>query len=275
MNDLNIDLVSKAMLTFNDQENSVRGEQISHTATNDAGLCPCKALARICLVHLRLQDADKTTPIYVYYHNRQQYYTTPQLITNTLGHSAGDLESATGIAPWLLSARSLRPGGATALLCANIDPNIMQFPSHWQSDTMLRYLRIVAQSNSRHLAQQMLQASHYTFAPQALAGATAAPIPQQAPRLHHRRLTCRTLHLACCVFLLPPELLSHPFLHDPRDSGLATGISRGKGTRLATAAQRCGAGNGWPVRGLATGISLGKPTFARTAWRSGAGNGWP
>ena len=43
LNDLNIDTVSKATLTFNGQKNAVRGEQISHTATNDAQLCPCKA----------------------------------------------------------------------------------------------------------------------------------------------------------------------------------------------------------------------------------------
>ena len=180
LNDLNIDSVSKATLTFNDQKNAVRGEQISHTATNDPRLCPCKALARICL-HLRLHHAPAKTPLYVYYQAGKQHYATPSLITNALRHSATDLAATTGIAPHLLSARSVRPGGATALLCANIDPNIIQLLGRWKSDAMLRYLRVAAQANSHPLAQQMLQAGRYTFAPQAFAAATDAPIPQQAP----------------------------------------------------------------------------------------------
>ena len=108
LNDLNIDSVSKATLTFNDQKNAVRGEQISHTATNDTRLCPCKAIARICL-HLRLHHADSKTPLYVYYQQGKQHHATPHLITNALRHSTTDLESATGIAPRLLTARSLRP----------------------------------------------------------------------------------------------------------------------------------------------------------------------
>ena len=47
----------------------------------------------------------------------------PAWLTNTLRHAAAHVEASTGIKPQLLSTRSLRPGGATALLCAGADTN--------------------------------------------------------------------------------------------------------------------------------------------------------
>ena len=83
------------------------------------------------------------------------------------------------IAPFIIiSARSLRPGGATALLCAGIDPDRIQLLGRWKSDAMFRYLRIQAATHSQNCAQLMLDHGACTFVPTSF---QAAGLPQEAP----------------------------------------------------------------------------------------------
>ena len=89
----------------------------------------------------------------------------PTFVTNALRHAAQACHSTTGIDPELISARSLRPGGATALLCANVDKDAIILLGRWKSDAMLRYLSIQAMTPG--FSQRMLQHGAYTFHPQA------------------------------------------------------------------------------------------------------------
>jgi hypothetical protein len=180
LNDLTVSRITRATLTFNDQKNAVRGEQISHTITSDPILCPCKALARICQ-RLHLLGAPGSTPIHAYgTPGGPTLFIRPPHITRALRHAASALHHLTGIDPALLSARSLRPGGATALLCAGADSDIIQLLGRWKSDAMLRYLRVAAHAHSSPLAQAMLAAGSFTFAPTAFA-AHWHPLPHQTP----------------------------------------------------------------------------------------------
>ena len=181
LNDLDISRISRATLTFNDQKNAVRGKKISHSVTNDPTLCPYKALVRIC-AHLGTHDAPPATPIHTYYDGLSQpHHATPTLIANALRHAATDVRAVTGIDPSLLSARSLRPGGATALLCADVDPETIQLLGRWKSDAMLRYLRVAAHANHTNFAQRMLTAGAYTFAPNTCTAAHIQPLPVETP----------------------------------------------------------------------------------------------
>ena len=98
-------------------------------------------------------------------------------MTNALRHAARIVQPLTGIDPNLLSTRSLRPGGATALLCAGVDKDHIQLLGRWQSDAMLRYLRI--QAATSRLSQRMLAHGRYSFAPGTFDQAHA--LPQEAP----------------------------------------------------------------------------------------------
>jgi hypothetical protein len=140
LNDFNTESrITWAALTFNDQKNAVRGEQIGHAATNDPQLCPRKALARIS-AHLRSEvQAKPDTPLYVYQYPNlmRKHHVSSTNINNALRHSANDIQHLTSIDPSLLSARSLRPGGATALLCTGIYTDVIQLLGCWKSDAML------------------------------------------------------------------------------------------------------------------------------------------
>jgi hypothetical protein len=93
-----------------------------------------------------------------------------------MGIASSQLEAQTGIDASLLTARSLRPGGATALLCAGVDSNVIQLRGCWKSDAMLRYLGIAAHAHNKNLA-----AGHYTFAPHTFTSDHAQPVPNEAP----------------------------------------------------------------------------------------------
>ena len=69
LNDLKLEAVTFAILTFNDQKNAVRGEHVGHWATNNPLLCPCKSLVYL-VRHLRSHNVPEDTPICTYFDNQ-------------------------------------------------------------------------------------------------------------------------------------------------------------------------------------------------------------
>ena len=102
-------------------------------------------------------------------------------MTTALRTSAARLRHLTGIDPALLSARSLRPGGATALLCANIDKDTIKLLGRWKSDAMFVYLRVQALAYHTNIAQHMQDHGSYTFAPGVYNASVTDPLPTQLP----------------------------------------------------------------------------------------------
>ena len=85
-------------------------------------------------------------------------------ITNALWWAAKRIEDRTGIPHHLISAtRSLRPGGATALLCANVDKQSIQLLGQWKSDAMLRYLHVHSMNATQWFSAAMLKHGAFTF----------------------------------------------------------------------------------------------------------------
>ena len=176
LNDANtVRRVTHAHLTFADQKNAVRGERISHSANSDPVLCPVKALGRI-VHHLRTAGATPDTPLCLYRKANGWEPVRPRHITNALRHAGRTLEASTGILANRLSCRSLRPGGATALMIAGIDSDHIGLLGRWKSDAMFRYLRIQASTYRAQFAQRMLDHGRYTFAPGVYDRPDAAPV---------------------------------------------------------------------------------------------------
>ena len=53
-----------------------------------------------------------------------------------------------------------------ALLCGNIDPNIIKMLGRWRSDAMIRYLHLQAQPLMQGYAKQMFNHGNYSFLPE-------------------------------------------------------------------------------------------------------------
>ena len=190
LNDANIRQLEYAALEFADQKNAVKGEQVGHRPNGDPFLCPVRALGRIAL-RLKRAGATPTEPIHRHYNRRTERWhnTKSAFITNALRHAAALLENDTGISPKLISARSLRPGGATALLCANVGSDAIMLLGRWKSDAMFRYLRVQAASST--FSRQMLAHGAFTFAPSTYA---QRGLPQQAPAAVAALLAHEELH---------------------------------------------------------------------------------
>ena len=70
---------------------------------------------------------------------------TPTLITKTLRDAVSFIGADLGFLPSEVSVRSLRVAGATALLIAKVDPDVIRLLGRWRSDKMLRHLHLTSE----------------------------------------------------------------------------------------------------------------------------------
>jgi hypothetical protein len=89
---------------------------------------------------------------------------TPTLTTR-LRSTVTVLGRAYGLQPTDISVRSLCASGAMALLCAQVDTNVIRLLGRWHSDKMLRYLHVQSFPLVTPLASQMLHQGAYTLIP--------------------------------------------------------------------------------------------------------------
>jgi hypothetical protein len=172
-----MEAATSALLIFTNQKNGVRGEVVNHATSGASHCCPVRALARQT-IHLRENDAPPTTPLSSYYHNGRRRAIRSVDITDALRAAARITGDELGNRPEDISARSIRAGGAMALLCAQVDSDLIKLLGRWQSDTMMRYLHVQARPVMRNFAARMLHGGDYNLVqnPQA-----QAPQNPQAP----------------------------------------------------------------------------------------------
>ena len=165
LNDVNDPAICGMSLEFTDQKNAVRGETVGHGSSGHAKLCPVRASQRR-ITHLREHNYPSDTPLYTYTAaNGKSCTVTTAEITNRLRRAATSVEHLTGIPADKITSYSLRSGGATALLCAEVDTRTIQLVGRWRSDAMIRYLRVMAVGITNNLATKMLAKGDYTFDP--------------------------------------------------------------------------------------------------------------
>ena len=151
-----------ASLTFTNQKNGVRGEVIGLARSGDPYVCPVQAIIRRVL-YLRQHSAPNNTPIARVFSTTATV--TADAITRCIRDAVTYIGPDLGFLPSDVSARCLRAAGATALLLAKVDPDVIRLIGRWRSDEMLRYLHVQAYPLMRNYAQQMLSAGMYTLIP--------------------------------------------------------------------------------------------------------------
>jgi hypothetical protein len=70
-----------------------------------------------------------------------------------------------GFATKDIEARSLRSGGAMALLCGNVDTDKIYLLDRWKSDAMLRYLHVQTLPLSYRFSERMIAHGNFTLYP--------------------------------------------------------------------------------------------------------------
>jgi hypothetical protein len=151
-----------ASLTFTSQKNGVCGEVIGLACSGDPYLCPVQAIIRRVL-YLQSHSAPPSTPL-------ASVFNTPDKVTATfltvrICEAVTSLGPDLGFLPSEVSARCLRAAGATALLLAQVDPDVIRLIGRWRSDKMLCYLHVQAYPLMRDYSRRMLSAGAYTLIP--------------------------------------------------------------------------------------------------------------
>jgi hypothetical protein len=156
-----------ASLTFRDQKNSVKGEVIGLGHSGDSLLSPPRILARR-IIHLRTHGAALTTPLCRCHVPTGWIHIKPKNITDALQDAVRFLGPSLGFLPTDVTARCLRAAGANALLCSNVDTDIIRLLGRWRSDEMLRYLHVQAAPLMSDFSRRMLSGGHFTLVPNQL-----------------------------------------------------------------------------------------------------------
>jgi hypothetical protein len=131
--------------TFTTQKNGRRGGKLVHDKSGHGLCCPVKATARR-LLHHRNNKCKASTPLASYYNAIKRVAIKATDVTAVLRTAMMLNHHRTGIAADEVSARSLRAGGAMALLCGRIDFDHIRMLGRWHSDAMMRYLHMQAQA---------------------------------------------------------------------------------------------------------------------------------
>ena len=155
---------TSASYTFTKQKNGVENEKLVHGRSGHPLCCPVLATVRLVL-HPRAHKATLKTPIASYYTARGHFLIRAPDVTNVLRNAVAVNQTLVGISPTEVSAKSLRAGGAMALLCARVDTNLIKLLGRWHSDTMMRYLHVQAVPIMRPLAPRMFNNGRHTFLP--------------------------------------------------------------------------------------------------------------
>ena len=87
------------------------------------------------------------------------------MVTSRFKLHAALCRSLTGVDASEYSARSLRAGGAMALLCGRVDDCTIKLLARWNSDSMMDYLHQQARPVFDHLAEKMFNKGTYSFLP--------------------------------------------------------------------------------------------------------------
>ena len=151
---------------FTTQKNGICNEVLSHGRSGDPLVCPVRATIRR-IIHHRQHNSPSTTPLASFYSDRTQRLIRIKAddITKQLRAAATIHFNTTGIKAEEISARSLRAGGAMAMLMGDIDFDVIEMIGRWHGDSMMRYLHLQAQPVKKQMAKTMFNNGQYSFLP--------------------------------------------------------------------------------------------------------------
>jgi hypothetical protein len=158
-----LDRATSSSIHFDTHKNRTRGEIIAHARSGHPIACPTKTVVRR-IKYLRTNGAGPKTPLCAFRKGNRWIHVTSNMVTNELRCAASD-NPQLGIDPSKITARSLRAGGAMALLCGKVDTDTIRLVGRWHSDAMFRYLHGQALPIIKNLAQTMLLHGCFTLTP--------------------------------------------------------------------------------------------------------------
>ena len=147
-------------LTFTTQKNGVKGEVIGTRRSGHATGCAVRRMLHR-VAYLRCRRAPAAIPIASYHDGTEWRVLKSKDVTEAIRDSIRRMGASVGLRPEDTSVCSLRASGAMAMLLGGIDGDVIRILGRWKSDTMLRYLHVLAESITHNHARTMLRGGHY------------------------------------------------------------------------------------------------------------------
>jgi hypothetical protein len=160
--DAEINGATSVSYTFTTQKNGIRNEKIIYGLSGTSLCCPVRATCRR-IKYLRRNGAKRNVPIASIYIRNRRTTIKAQQLTETIQHAMTVNFYGTVISADKVSARSLRAGGAMALLWGKLDMNLIRILG--RSDAMTRYLHMQAQPIVQHFVAKMYNNGNYSSLP--------------------------------------------------------------------------------------------------------------
>ena len=148
-------------VTFDTQKNRVCGETVAHARTDphSAWACPVRALARR-FTYLRQFGSTRDTFLCTIYQHGTPIPLQGKDVTSLL-RRALTMMPHLNIRSQDLTARSLRSGGAMALLIGRVSFERIRLQGRWKSDAIFRYLHALALPLVDQLSSTMVHHGQY------------------------------------------------------------------------------------------------------------------
>jgi hypothetical protein len=134
--DAEIKASTSAYYTFTTQNNNNRNEKVVQGLSGDPWCCPVKANIRRMLHH-RGNKSRCTVPFASYYRGNRKTLVNANDVTEVLRNAMRINGHRTGIEALEVSARSLRAGGAMALLHPCVSLSNIQMMGRWHSHAVM------------------------------------------------------------------------------------------------------------------------------------------
>lgn len=181
-----LEAATSVSLYFTTQKNQRKGDSIAHGKSLHPLCCPVRSITRLILrhrTHFRTtgRPFDPHTKLASYYTHNRNHSIRAADVTKQLRFAATAIQHTTGISPSDISARSLRAGGAMALLCGHTDKDTIMLLGRWHSDAMMRYLHQDCLPVMNRLARTMFNNGKYSFLPSQTVPTVIPPDPVDVP----------------------------------------------------------------------------------------------
>ena len=170
--DFEILSATKVTLTFTKQKNANNGQIIAHARSGNPSCCPVVAVIRQIMHHRQQcrhfhRAYDGTVKLASFYTpTGRNVPLRAASVTKVIRLHAALCQHLTGVPPADYSARSLRAGGAMALMAGGCDSNVIKLLGRWRSDAMMDYLHEQSLPVFRKLSKLMFNNGEHSFLPE-------------------------------------------------------------------------------------------------------------
>ena len=179
-----LDQADVVCITFEDQKNAEKNEQVNNFQTGYPLMCPVRAWIRVVRRVRSYRNTSDDSKVNTFEHKGSLQEITSFRIKTKLRAAAAVIgQSKLGFSPNDIGTHSIRAGGVMAMYLNGIPSFTIQLIGRWESDAFLKYIRKQVQSFSRGVSNRMILQENFFTTPDFHPGGTGANKNKNGPRL--------------------------------------------------------------------------------------------